>query len=279
MNKTLIRYIKSYAQIKEQEIFWLLEQITELTQAEIIIQPELFSLNSNQNKALAQALVEYKILHKPLQYILKKTSFLDLSIIIKPPILIPRPETEEWTYNLIQKLSKNKKEKLTVLDMCTGSGVIGLSIAKAFPYLEIIAADINPAACELANINSVNNNINNISIINSDLFDKLDKETTFDLITMNPPYINLEEYNKLDLNVKNWEDKSALFSEDNGLYLIKKFAEEAKNWLNSSGQIYIEIGYNQGIAVKEILEKNGYKNIYLEKDFAQKDRLVQAIVK
>lgn len=229
--------------------------------------------------ALAEALVEYKILHKPLQYILQKTGFLDLSIIIKPPILIPRPETEEWTHNLIQTLYKNKVEKLNILDMCTGSGVIGLSIAKAFPLFKIIVADINPIACNLAHINAVNNNINNILVANSDLFSNINHKIKFDLITINPPYINLEEYNKLDLNIKNWEDKYALFSEDNGLYLIKKFAEEAKNWLNSSGQIYIEIGYNQGTAVKKILEKNGYSNIYLEKDFAQQDRLIRAILK
>lgn len=274
--KELFLSISSNTNMPNQEIFWLLSHILNISQAELIAQPYLI-LTTAQEENLNLALYEYKELNKPLQYILGKMPFLDIEVHVKPPILIPRPETEEWVNKLILESDYLKTMDANILDMCTGSGVIGLSLAKAFPKSNIILSDINPDACSLAKLNAEANNIYNVTCVVSDLFNNFnDSKMKFDLITINPPYISLEEYKNLDPNVKNWEDIRALVAKDNGLYLIKQFALEAKNWLKNSSKVVMEIGYNQRIDVENIFRELGYKNISCEKDFSGLDRVVKA---
>ncbi|MGC2310266.1 MAG: peptide chain release factor N(5)-glutamine methyltransferase [Candidatus Babeliaceae bacterium] len=256
--------------------WFLLEKLTNQTQAQLMIAPE-FSLADNQKKLLEQWLHELIEEHKPIQYIYGSVPFLDATILVKPPILIPRPETEEWCFNLIQEIKKLPYKPHKILDLCTGSGCIALALAQAFPFAHMYATDISQQVLDLAQQNAVLNKVTNITWYLSDLFDAV-KDEKFDLIVSNPPYIDEIEWEKLDREVKEWEDKGALCAPDHGLALIKKIITQAPQFLNCASiklpQLWIEIGYNQGPAVKALFENAGFNHVIINQDSYGKDRLV-----
>ena len=279
---------------------WILEKITNMSHIELITHSSSL-LTEQQQKTLDTFLHEHIVDHKPLQYLIGSVPFLDLEIRVRPPILIPRPETEEWCIELIEQLSNLPHQSLTILDMCTGSGCIGLSLASALPASTIYAVDISPFACELTRDNALSNHISNVQIIQSDLFSSLPANVKFDLIVSNPPYISGEEYETLDESVKNWEDPRALVAQENGLEILKKIIFQSRVWLKPNlaylsqrkemqdpaipqvakemqdldiPQLAVEIGYNQGTLVQALFEEAGYSNVKIHQDFAGKDRLV-----
>ncbi len=166
--------------------------------------------------------------------------------------------------------------------MATGSGCIGLALAYHLPQAQVIATDKADTALALAHKNSTHNNIHNIRFIQSDLFNNLPTTPSFDLIVTNPPYIAESERTTMDDAVLNWEDHSALFAPDNGLSLIKKIIidapahiahnEEIKN--KNIPQLIIEIGYQQGLAVQQLMIDAGYNAVSVYKDIEKKDRVV-----
>ncbi len=261
--------------------WWLIESVTGKNKVQLLCSKNL--LTDFHKIILARHIKELVHDHKPLQYILGDVHFGPLTITVAPPTLIPRPETEEWVANLIQDLAAVKEKNITILDMCTGTGCIGLWIAQALPQAHIYAVDIDQKALNLAQTNAQNNKITNITFIESDLFGNISKNLKFDLIVSNPPYIAYEEWLNLDQNVKNWEDKKALVAHDNGLALIEKLIKEASQFLKNNSvlnqyeisRLMIEIGHKQGDVVKDLYQKSGYKNVTLVKDFAKKDRAVK----
>lgn len=263
----------------DQEPWWLLEKIMDMPQAKLISQSSL-ALTTDQQKKLHGILSDIDI-HKPIAYILGTVPFLDLELSIKPPILIPRPETEYWCFELIQMLKKIPEQKFKILDLCTGSGCIGLALAHALPQAQVIAIDINPDACTLAQENAQRNKIYNIKIIQSDLFEALPNEM-FDIIVSNPPYIATQEFTSLDQSVKLWEDYRALVALDEGFALIKKIIIGAKERLslsevfsqNNIPQLWIEIGYLQGEKTKFLMQETGFCKVTIMKDMYHKDRVV-----
>ena len=160
------------------------------------------------------------------------TPFAGLEILTQPPVLIPRPETEEWTVNLIEQLQGLPDKKLQILDLCTGSGCIALALADALPQAKIFGTDISDSALALANHNKIHNHIPNVEFLRSDLFAQIPQKFTFDLIVGNPPYIDEQEWNNLDPSVTQSEDKHALLAADHGLALIKKIIAAAPIILN-----------------------------------------------
>jgi release factor glutamine methyltransferase len=262
--------------------WWLLEWLTGKSRAFLIAQTT--GLTSEQEHKLA--LVEHKLIkeHMPLAYIIGEVQFLDLTLMIKPPILIPRPETEQWVSWLIAQLKQLSDQKFTILDLCTGSGCIGLALAYAFKNAHIYAVDISSKACELARQNANRNNITNITIVQSDLYKQLPEDICFDVIVSNPPYISPAQWQELDPMVKDWEDPDALVAEDNGLYLIKKIIEQAPLWLRAQDnfkqlhipRLVIEIGNLQGEAVKKFCCEGGFKTVKILQDFFGQDRIVTA---
>lgn len=229
----------------------------------------------------------YKHVNKsmPIQYLEGFVEFLDLKVITKPPVLIPRLETEYWVYNLLKKLNKFRDKNLDILDLCTGTGCIALSLAKYFKNSKIYAVDISEEACNLAVENSRINNIENIIIIKSDLYNNL-ADLKFDIIVSNPPYISQEQFENLDPMVKNWEDKIALTSEDNGLEIIKRIVYNSISFLkinkelklNNVPQVVLEIDYTQGKIVKDIILKNNFNKAEIIKDLDLKDRVAYAFL-
>lgn len=268
---------------RQQDAWWILEAITQKTEAQIIAQKN-FVLTRQQEIELNKW-VDLHVNHAaPIQYLIGWVPFDDIQIFTRPPVLIPRPETEEWVINLIEKL-RRLKSPLTILDIGAGSGCISIALAKAFPDSKIYAVDISDQALQLIKENIKHNQTPNVFILKSDLFAQLPK-IQFDLIVSNPPYIAPEEWHTLAPSVTQWEDKRALLADNQGLAIIAHIIDQAKMWLNSNKlmqqhnipQLVIEIGYRQGNAIKKLCIDAGYINVTIEKDLEGKDRVLYARV-
>jgi release factor glutamine methyltransferase len=270
-----------HADEQRQVAWWLLEKLAEKSEATLIAHPAL-ELTEAQETTLAAWINDHVNNHKPLQYILGDVPFADLTIIVEPPLIIPRPETEELCLMLIKQLRALPEKKIRVLDLCTGTGCIALSIAKALPEAHVYGVDISPQAIALAQRNATHNKISNATFILSDLYTSIDPSLRFDCIVSNPPYISSKEWSALDPMVTEWEDKRGLVAEHNGLAIIEKIVAHAELWLTDNQQMYLahvpqlllEIGYRQGGTVKEIMQKNLFKKIHICKDLEGKDRII-----
>lgn len=206
---------------------------------------------------------------EPLAYIFKSANFYGYDSFVNKNVLIPRPETEELVNFALKSITSESK----VLDIGTGSGVIAITIAKE-SKAKVTAIDISRKALKVAKKNAKNNQVN-VEFICSNLFSKL-KERKFDIIISNPPYITKEAYNGLDKTVKDFEPKLALVGGDDGLKFYKEIIKNAHKYLLNNGKIYFEIGYDQAESVKDLLVKNGYKNVQSKKDLYGNDRIVYA---
>lgn len=210
---------------------------------------------------------------KPLQYITNKQEFMGLNFYVDENVLIPQPDTEILVEKAIEIAETTQKNK--ILDMCTGSGCIAISLAKNINNAQIIATDISNNALNVANKNAINHNVENkIKFINSDMFNNIEEK--FDIIVSNPPYIETVTINKLEIEVQN-EPHLALDGGIDGLKFYKIIANNAFKYLNENGYLILEIGYNQQESVTQLLQDTGkYKNIETIKDLGGNYRVVIA---
>ncbi len=210
---------------------------------------------------------------KPLQYITNKQEFMGLNFYVDENVLIPQPDTEILVEKAIEIAETTQKNK--ILDMCTGSGCIAISLAKKINNAQITAVDISNSALNVANKNAINNNVEKkIKFINSDIFNNIEEK--FDIIVSNPPYIETETINKLEIEVQN-EPHLALDGGIDGLKFYKTIANNAFKYLNENGYLLLEIGYNQQNSVTQLLQDIGkYKNIETVKDLGGNYRVVIA---
>lgn len=267
-----------------QVALWMLEELTHKSGAQLFASKSL-ELTHEQKEKLFDWILQHTEQQKPLQYIFGYVPFGDLTILVEPPVLIPRPETEEWVINLIEKLEPLKNKALTILDIGSGSGAIALMLAHKLPQARVYAIDIAEHALALGRKNAAHNNIKNIEFIHSDLFEAI-PNLKVDLIVSNPPYIDDQEWKTLDPMVSTWEDKNALVATGDGLHLIQQIIAQAPAHLLhnqelfkcTQANLYIEIGYQQGIATKKLLEHAGYNNIHIVKDLEKKDRVACAYI-
>jgi len=177
---------------------------------------------------------------EPLAYVIGWIPFLDLRVHLDSRPLIPRPETEWWTERLIQHLGKKYGEsEFSFLDLCAGSGAIGLSALKEFPNAYVTFAELVPEHCMLIQKNLAENNLNvsHASICESNLFSGLPKKR-YDIIASNPPYV--PEDRTLDRSVMDFEPSRALFSGPDGLFHIRQIAEKAPPYVNEGGELWLE---------------------------------------
>jgi len=228
-----------------------------------------------QEKAYIQN-IEKLIKGIPLQHITNSQEFMKMNFFVNSDVLIPRPDTEILVEEAI-KLGKEKKNP-TILDLCTGSGAIAVSIAKYLPNAKVYASDISPKALEVAKINARNNEVQDkIEFINSDLFEKI--EGKFDIIVSNPPYIRTEVIKTLDEEVQK-EPMLALDGGKDGLDFYRKIVEEAYSHLKFDSYLCFEIGYDQKEEVTEIVKKaKVYADTYCKKDLYGNDRVIVTKVK
>ncbi len=212
---------------------------------------------------------------EPIQYVIGSVSFCDLTLELNDSVLIPRPETEHLVHLVLEK--HKKSNNLKILDIGSGSGCIGLSLAKSFPESNVTCIDISDDALKIGERNSNINNIQNVTFLRLDV----SKDLTigpFDLIVSNPPYIELEEYNKLDKEVKNHEPRLALTDESDGLSFYKRYSEIFERMLNPHGEFFLEIGYGQKDELKSLFEKKSFEIEFIN-DFANIPRFLKGRLK
>lgn len=207
----------------------------------------------------------------PVQYILGYEEFYGRRFEVNKAVLIPRPETERLVEECIKRLTETNGKY--VLDIGAGSGAIGVSIAKELPNTKVLACDLSEDALEVAKLNAEKLEATNIKFVKSDVFSEI-KYKEFDLIVSNPPYIPQEEYENLQVEVKLHEPQMALTDAKDGYYFYKKISREAPNYLKSGGILAFEVGYNQSEEIKLFMEKQGFKNVVVIKDYEGIDRMV-----
>lgn len=210
--------------------------------------------------------------HIPLQQLTGEQGFMGLTFSVNEHVLIPRQDTEI----LVEEVLKELHDGMRVLDMCTGSGCILLSLLHYSNDCEGLGVDLSAEALEVAGRNVLKvltpEKAEHAHFLQSDLFEKV--EGKFEIIVSNPPYIASAEVEKLMPEVRDHEPRMALDGTEDGLYLYRRIIEEAGKHLVSSGMLFFEIGYDQGQAVSELMRTEGYCDVQVVQDYAGLDRVV-----
>lgn len=222
---------------------------------------------------LISSILKKRIKREPLAYIFKEWDFYGETFYLDKNSLIPRQDTE-----LIVDLVLNqfdKKSKLNILDLGTGSGVIGITLSKFYSNSLITISDISPKALKVANKNIKKHKVSNVNSIESNWFSGFKEEKNFDLILTNPPYIAKGDVHLTNLEI-NYEPSNALVSPNNGFSDIFKIIDSAANFLKPQGKLFIEHGYTQADKVKNYLQKKYFDTIKQHRDINHKIRVTSA---
>lgn len=239
--------------------------------------PQLFSNNlseqlSKENEEKYFSLIEKHIEEDvPLSHLVGFEYFYDRKYKVTKDVLSPRMETEELIYKVIEYVKATNRNNLKILDLCTGSGIIAITLKKELEQVsvDIIASDISEKAIEVAKENAQNHNAD-IRFIQSDIFNNIDDK--FDIIVSNPPYIDRKDEVTMQDNVLKYDPHLALFAEEEGMYFYRKIIEQANDYLDENGVIFFEIGYDQKDKIIKLADMNGYSGeVY--KDINGRDRM------
>lgn len=204
----------------------------------------------------------------PLQYITGEQNFCGLDFYVNENVLIPRLDTEI----LVEKILEYEEPGQRVMDMCTGSGCIAITLQKLGGF-QVMAVDISEEALTLARKNAQRNQAQ-VTFFQSNMFEQLSNTSKVEVIVSNPPYIESKVVDELDDEVKKYEPRLALDGMEDGLHFYRILAREGKRFLNEGGRLYVEIGFDQAEAVKEIFGAQGFLDIQVYKDLAGLDRVV-----
>ncbi len=219
-------------------------------------------------------LLSRRVSGEPIAYITGEKEFWSLPFTVSKATLIPRPDTETLV-ELVLDLYHND-ESITCLDLGTGTGAIALALASEKSTWKIDATDFNVEAVKLAQYNAKNFNLTHVNIYQSDWFEEISKNKKFDIIVSNPPYIDENDINLSQGDVR-FEPKTALVATEQGLADIKHIADKARCFLHTGGKLFFEHGFEQGQAVRTILTGLGYKNAQTKQDLNGHDRISWAI--
>ena len=245
----------------------LLEYVLSKPKEYLIINSEL-KLDS-EKEIIFNKHIEELLNGKPLQYITNTQEFFGMQFYVDENVLIPQPDTEILVEEVIE-IAKKENEK-RILDLCTGSGCIAISLSENLDNANVTATDISETALEIAN---KNDRKRKITFKQSDMFENLCDEK-FDIIVSNPPYIKTKVIESLEKDVQQ-EPKLALDGGEDGLKFYRAITENAYKYLNNDGYLCLEIGENQKEEVMELLKSNNYQDIYCKKDLAGNDRVIIA---
>ncbi|EPT8930378.1 peptide chain release factor N(5)-glutamine methyltransferase [Listeria innocua] len=249
----------------------LLETRMGLTRSELWMEMSR-ELEPNHEKQFQEDFARY-LAGEPVQYILKTAPFYGYDFLVTEDVLIPRPETEELVATAEAFLKQHPLRSL--LDVCTGSGIIAIALKKAFPDMTVTASDISAAALAIAKKNSLLLNAD-VRFVETDLLESFKQNNErFDMIVANPPYISEAEKAEMSDYVLKNEPSIALFAENDGLAIYECFVDNLKYVLNPSFWVGVEIGYTQGERVKQLFEKSyPHATVLIHKDINSKDRYV-----
>ncbi len=209
---------------------------------------------------------------EPLQYILGFEEFYGLKFFLNKETLIPRPETEILVEKAIKLIKESTENSLKIADLCSGSGCIGISIAKNIENSNVFLYDISKSALEISLKNAKENSVENISIHNIDLLKEELSEDGFDFIVSNPPYISLQDCEELEDEVKLYEPRIAYCDENDGLTFYKRFKSIFNDKLKKGASALLEFGFGESNYIIDIF-KNDFERIEIIKDYSNIERI------
>lgn len=224
---------------------------------------------SEVNKMAFEVLLKRRETGEPIAYILGEQDFWSLSLETSPTTLIPRADTERLVEVALELLPQGANK---LVDLGTGTGAIALALAKEWPAAQVIGVDYQTEAVSLAERNALRNGIGNASFCQSDWFSALADDAPFDLIVSNPPYIDPEDEHLSQGDVR-FEPLTALIAEEHGLADIRHISEQAKHYLATKGWLMFEHGYDQGQAVRNLLQEKGFVEVATYQDLGGNDRV------
>ena len=239
--------------------------------------PQLFSNSfseqlSQENEEKYFSLIEKHIKEDvPLSHLVGFEYFYDRKFKVTKDVLSPRMETEELIYKVIEYVKASNKNNFKILDLCTGSGIVAITLKKELSQfsIDVVASDISEEAIKVAKENAQSHDAT-IKFIQSDIFNNIADK--FDIIVSNPPYIDRKDEVTMQDNVLKYDPHLALFAEEEGMYFYRKIIEQANDYLNKNGVIFFEIGYDQKDKIIKLADLNGYSTeVY--KDINGRDRM------
>ena len=270
----IVKYSKELEKISPTprlDVETLLQKVLGVDRLYILLNLE--RVLSEDEEQLFNKFINERLNNRPIAYIVGNREFMGLDFFVKEGVLIPRPDTEVLVEEVIE-LAK-KKDAKNILDIGTGSGAITVSLAKYLENVKVTSVDISDIALEIGKRNAISNEVDDrITFVKSDLFTNIDKETKFDIIVSNPPYIKREVIETLDKQVKDYEPYNALEGGVDGLDFYRAITKRAKEYLKKDGILAYEVGHDQSEDVSKLMEMDGYTNIYTLKDLQQIDRVV-----
>ena len=255
------------------DAWYLLEYVTGVSKAMYFAEPERTVSEENADRYID--CIRQRAAHIPLQHITGEQEFMGYPFCVNEHVLIPRQDTEILVEEAIQIM----RPKMKILDMCTGSGCIVLSILKMckekyyMTDLQGVGADVSEEALKVARENSRRLEVP-VTWIQSDLFVKIPEEEKYDVIVSNPPYIETAVIDTLQEEVRLHDPYIALDGKEDGLYFYRRIISEADKYLKPQGKLMFEIGCDQAEAVEELMKNAGYEQITVKKDLAGLDRVV-----
>lgn len=277
------------------EVRLLLQESFSLNTAGYLLRKQELLCKADREKVEAAGIEQTEILGKlhsffenfekrrrriPLAQILGRQSFYGLDFFVNEDVLIPRADTECLVDLVLEDYADLAKQagssSLNILDLCTGSGCIGISVAKHLPYQELLLVDLSEKAFAVAKKNAEKHLGENVTLLQSDLLTGVQGKK-FSLLLSNPPYIVSRVIPGLEREVSEYEPKMALDGGEDGLAFYRRIAKEAKAVLLPGARLYLEIGYDQGESVKDIFQKEGYEAVEVFPDFAGNPRVLRGI--
>lgn len=277
------------------EVRLLLQESFSLITAGYLLRKQELLCKADREKVEAAGIEQTEILGKlhsffenfekrrrriPLAQILGRQSFYGLDFFVNEDILIPRADTECLVDLVLEDYADLAKQagssSLNILDLCTGSGCIGISVAKHLPYQELLLVDLSEKALAVAKKNAEKHLGENVTLLQSDLLTGVQGKK-FSLLLSNPPYIVSRVIPGLDREVSEYEPKMALDGGEDGLVFYRRIAKEAKAVLLPGARLYLEIGYDQGESVKDIFQKEGYEAVEVFPDLSGNPRVLRGI--
>lgn len=246
---------------------WILQKILNVDTAFLIAHAE--QLLSTEQVAHFQQMLAKRVAGEPIAYLTGRRGFYDLILEVTPDVLIPRPETELLVEIALSKIPSDRK--CNVLDLGTGSGAIAIILAKHRSGACVTAVDFSPAAMAIARRNARIHAVENIVFVEADWFSGFASEK-FDMIVANPPYVAEGDPHLKEGDLR-FEPLTALVAQDNGLDCIRTIITQASDYLEPSGWLMLEHGYDQAAVCRELLDKAGFTHLFTRPDLAGIDRV------
>lgn len=257
------------AQIDDSDLdaWYLLEHVTGITRAMYFL--DMNKMLSTEEERQYCEYVATRAKHVPLQHITGVQEFMGLEFCVNEHVLVPRQDTEVLVESVLEVL----KPGMRVLDMCTGSGCILISLLKLCGFDDVsgVGADVSEGALKVARDNAEKLGVD-ATLVHSDLFSNVTQQ--YDLIVSNPPYIRTAVIEELKDEVKFHDPLLALDGKEDGLYFYRRIVEESTQYLNIGGRLYFEIGHDQGEEVSSLMKEAGFSDVTVKKDLAGLDRVV-----